>query len=196
MFYVQFLYSSNFCFSPFEIWQFRNNCSDIRIDLGSPHRCSYLQNMYYIITFCCFAHVLVGLAYKQLTMTFSQACNLLRPSVLIQCCYRKYFRHHFLIIIMKRKEKPPGQWHARNMLCKQVVLSRIFKYMVLVDYSYQSKKKYQCPVTAFLVSYRRCLTLCTALSTWSPRLTSHNLSLRCQSLASGVIHLLFLVLQR
>ena len=51
-----------------------------------------------------------------------------------------------IIIIMKRKEKPTGRWHARNPhLCKQVVLSRIFKRMVPIDYSYQSKKKYQEP---------------------------------------------------
>ena len=51
-----------------------------------------------------------------------------------------------MIIIMKRKEKPTGRWHARNThLRKQVVLSRIFKRMVPVDYFYQSKKKYQKP---------------------------------------------------
>ena len=49
-----------------------------------------------------------------------------------------------IIIIMKRKEKPTGWWHAKNThLCKHIILSRIFKHMVLVDYSYQSKKKYQ-----------------------------------------------------
>ena len=51
-----------------------------------------------------------------------------------------------IIIIMKRKEKPTSRLHARNTLSrKQVVLSRIFKRMVPVDYSYQSKKKYQEP---------------------------------------------------
>ena len=80
-----------------------------------------------------------------------------------------------IIIIMRRKEKPTGRWHARNThLRKQVALSRIFKRMVPVDYSYQSKKKYPgtfsftCPVTALPVSYRRRLTLCTALSTSPP----------------------------
>ena len=49
-----------------------------------------------------------------------------------------------IIIIMKRKEKPTGRLHARNTLSrKQVVLSRIFKRMVPVDYSYQSKERYQ-----------------------------------------------------
>ena len=38
-----------------------------------------------------------------------------------------------IIMIMKRKEKPTGWWQARNThLCKQVVLSRIFKRMVPV----------------------------------------------------------------
>ena len=47
---------------------------------------------------------------------------------------------------MKRKEKPTGWWQARNThLRKQEVLSRIFKLMVPVDYSFQSKKKYQEP---------------------------------------------------
>ena len=51
-----------------------------------------------------------------------------------------------IIIIMKRKEKPTGRWQAKSThLRKQVVLSRIFKRMVPVDYSYQSKKKYQEP---------------------------------------------------
>ena len=52
-----------------------------------------------------------------------------------------------IIIIMKKmKKRPTGRWHARNThVRKQVVLSRIFKRMVPVDYSYQSKKKYQEP---------------------------------------------------
>ena len=53
---------------------------------------------------------------------------------------------HAIIIIIKRKEKPTGRWHARNThLRKLVVLSRLFKRMVPVDYSYESKKKYQEP---------------------------------------------------
>ena len=43
---------------------------------------------------------------------------------------------------------------------------------------------YHCPVTALPVSYHRCPTLCTALSTWSPRFTSCDLYLHCQCLAS------------
>ena len=92
---------------------------------------------------------------------------------------------------MKRKEKPTGRWHARNThVGKQVVLSRIFKRMVPVDYSYQSKKKYQepfsftCSVTTSPVFYRKRLTLRTSLSTWSHRFTSRDLYLRCRSLAS------------
>ena len=46
----------------------------------------------------------------------------------------------------KKNEKNNGRWHARNThLRKQAVLSRIFKRIVPVDYSYQSKKKYQEP---------------------------------------------------
>ena len=44
---------------------------------------------------------------------------------------------------MKRKEKPTGGGRPETHLRKQVVLSRIFKRMVPVDYSYQSKKKYR-----------------------------------------------------
>ena len=49
----------------------------------------------------------------------------------------KYFRHHFLIIIIKRKEKPTDQWHTRDMHIMQTGSRRIFKRMVPVDYSYQ-----------------------------------------------------------
>ena len=54
-----------------------------------------------------------------------------------------------IIIIMKnkkkneKKQKTTGRWQARNThLRRQVVLSRIFKHMVRVDFSYQPKKKY------------------------------------------------------
>ena len=106
-------------------------------------------------------------------------------------------------VIMKRKEKPTGRWHVRNThLRKEVVLSRIFKRMVPVDYSYQSKKKkkkkkkkkevsgtfsFTCPVTAFssfLSQTSNLVHRSLHLSTWSPRFTSHNLYLRCRSLAS------------
>ena len=40
----------------------------------------------------------------------------------------------------KRKEKPTGRWHARNTHVTQTGSSRIFKRMVPVDYSYQSKR--------------------------------------------------------
>ena len=46
---------------------------------------------------------------------------------------------------MKRKEKPTGDGTPEKHLRKQVVLSRIFKRMVPVDYSYESNKKYQEP---------------------------------------------------
>ena len=34
--YVRLLCSINFCFGPVEIRQFKNNCSDLKIDWGSP----------------------------------------------------------------------------------------------------------------------------------------------------------------
>ena len=80
LFYVRFSCSINFCFGPLEIRQFKNNCSGINIDWGSPHGCSYLRNVYYVITFCCFTHVSVDSVYKQLIMALSQARNLLRPN--------------------------------------------------------------------------------------------------------------------
>ena len=39
---------------------------------------SYLRNAFHVITFCCFTHVFVDSACKQLTMASSQAPNLLR----------------------------------------------------------------------------------------------------------------------
>ena len=78
LFYMQLLCSINFCFGPFEMWQFKNNCSGLKIDWGSPPGCSYLWNAYYVIIFCCFTEVFVDSAYKQLTMALSQAHHLLR----------------------------------------------------------------------------------------------------------------------
>ena len=43
----------------------------------------------------------------------------------------------------KREEKLTGRWHAKNTHVTQTDSSRIFKRMVPVDFSYQSKKKYQ-----------------------------------------------------
>ena len=81
LFYVRFLCSINFCFGPFEIQQFKHNCSGIKIDWGSTHVCSYLQNAYYVTIFCCFTHTFVdSAACKQLTVALSQAHNLLRPN--------------------------------------------------------------------------------------------------------------------
>ena len=48
--------------------------------LRLPTRCKYLRNAYYVITFCCFIHVFVDSACKQLTMALSQARNLFRPN--------------------------------------------------------------------------------------------------------------------
>ena len=119
-------------------------------------------------------------------------------SVFIRCHYRKYFRQHYNNNEKKRKTCP--RWKARNThLRKQVVLSRIFKRMVPVDYSYQSKKKHQDPPPPpffffffFYLSSNSFSSFLSqtsnlvhrSLSTWSPRFTSHDLYLRCRSLAS------------
>ena len=41
----------------------------------------------------------------------------------------------------KKKEKTPGRWHSRNTHFTPTGSIRIFKRVVPVDYSYQSKKK-------------------------------------------------------
>ena len=64
LFYVQLLYSINFCFGPFEMWQCKNNCSGLKIDWGSHPCCSYLQNAYSVITFCCFTHIFCRLSLQ------------------------------------------------------------------------------------------------------------------------------------
>ena len=93
---------------------------------------------------------------------------------------------------MKRKEKPTGRWQARNThLRKHVVFSRIFKRMVPVDY-YQSKKKYRNlffylssnSFASFLLQTFNFVHRSLHLSTWSPRFISHDLYVRCRSLAS------------
>ena len=72
------------------------------------------------------------------------------------------------------KENPTGRWHARNTHGTQTGSSGIFKRMVPVDYSYQSKKEvsgtfsFTCLVTALPGFNRGRLTLCTALSISPP----------------------------
>ena len=44
LFYVRLLCIINFCFGPVEVQQFKNNCSGLKIDWGSPRWCSYLRN--------------------------------------------------------------------------------------------------------------------------------------------------------
>ena len=58
--------------------QFKNNCSGLKIDWGSPPGCSYLRNAYCVITFRFFTQVFCRLGLKQLTMALSQARDLLR----------------------------------------------------------------------------------------------------------------------
>ena len=57
LFYVRLLCSINFCFGPVEMRQFKNNCSGLKIDWGSPPGCSYLRNAYYIITLLFYTNV-------------------------------------------------------------------------------------------------------------------------------------------
>ena len=73
----------------------------------------------------------------------------------------------------------------KHTLTQTGVLNRIFKRLVPVSIKKEASGTFSftCPVTALPVSYRRRLTLCTALSTWSPRFTRHDLYQR-RSLAS------------
>ena len=80
LFFRRFFCSINFCFGPFEIRQFKTNCSGLKTDLDLPTGCIYLWNAYYVIAFCFFTHVFVDSACKQLTMALSEARNLLRPN--------------------------------------------------------------------------------------------------------------------
>ena len=61
--------------------------------------------------------------------------------ILIRCYYRKYFSQYNNN--NERKENLPAGGRPETHLRKQVVLSRIFKRIVPVDYSSQSKKEYQ-----------------------------------------------------
>ena len=76
--------------------------------------CSYLRNAYYVITFCCFTHIFVDSACKQLTMASSQARNLPRPNNLssdLTDDYVNNFRQYqfisvyFMLFLMKRFRK-------------------------------------------------------------------------------------------
>ena len=87
-----------------------------------------------------------------------------------------------------RKEKPTGRWHARNTHVTQTQIdsssSRIFKRMVPVDYSYQSKQKYQEPflflsnnsLASFLSQMSNFLHSSLHPSTWSPKFTTRKYS--------------------
>ena len=77
LFYVRLLCSINFCFGLVEMRQFRNKCSGLKIDWGSPPGCSCLRNAYNVITFCCFTQLLYTLP-TNMTMALSQTRNLLR----------------------------------------------------------------------------------------------------------------------
>ena len=74
---MRLLCSINFCFGPVEMRQFKNNCSGLKIDWGSPPGAA-IYGMHITSLFCCFTQVFVDSAYEQLTMALSQALNLLR----------------------------------------------------------------------------------------------------------------------
>ena len=70
LFYERLLCSINFCFGPVEMRQFKNNCSGLKIDWGSPHGV-------HLFTECVLRHYSLlfytrfyrlGLACKQLAM--------------------------------------------------------------------------------------------------------------------------------
>ena len=74
---MRLLCSINFCFGPFELRQFKNNCSGLKIGAIFPR----LQ----LFTECVLRHYILlfytsfcRLKYKQLRMALSQARNLLR----------------------------------------------------------------------------------------------------------------------
>ena len=77
---MRLLCSISFCFGPFELRQFKSNCSGLKTDWGSPSAAAIYGMR---ITFCCFTQVSVDSAYKQLTMALSQARNLLRRNNLL-----------------------------------------------------------------------------------------------------------------
>ena len=108
-----------------------------------------------------------------------------------------------ITIIMKRKEKPTGRWQAKNKhLRKQVILSRIFinvwfrRLLLSINPKKKKKKKKKKGIrnrffylssnsfASFLSQTSNLVHRSLHLSTWSPRFTSHDLYLRCRSLAS------------
>ena len=78
LFYVRLLCSINFCFGPVEMRQFKNNCSGLKIDWGSPLGAAIYGMHITSLQFCCLTQVFVDSAYKQLTMALSHVRNLLR----------------------------------------------------------------------------------------------------------------------
>ena len=53
LFYVRLLCSINFCFGPVEMRQFKNNCSGLKIDWGSPPGAAFTECVlrHYILLF-------------------------------------------------------------------------------------------------------------------------------------------------
>ena len=75
---MRLLCSINFCVGPVEIQQFKNNCSGLKIDWGSPPVAAIYGMRITSLHFVVLHKFFVDSAYKQLTMALSQARNLLR----------------------------------------------------------------------------------------------------------------------
>ena len=99
-------------------------------------------------------------------------------------------RHHFLlmIIIIFKNKMPAGGTPSTHTFSKQVVVEYLnvwFRSTTPINEKRSIRNlSFYLSSNSFVISYRRRLTLCTALSTWSPRYTSSDLYLRCGSLAS------------
>ena len=84
LFYVQIFCSINFCFGPFEIYQFKTNCSVLKFDWESPH-------MVQLFTECCVSCHYILLFYtcfcrfglQTLDSGLVSTPNLLRPNNLL-----------------------------------------------------------------------------------------------------------------
>ena len=86
-----------------------------------------------------------------------------------------FHRHHFLIILIKRKEKknlPVGGTPETHTLRKQIIAENSnvwFRETTPINQKRSIRKlSFTCLVTALPVSCRRRQTLCTALSTFPP----------------------------
>ena len=110
--------------------------------------------------------------------------------ILIRCYYRKYFRHHFLIIIIKRKERNllAGGVPETHTLRKHVVVEYLNVWFWLTTpinqkrstrnlFFFLSSKSF----ASFLWQTSDLVHSSLHLSTWPPRFTCHDLCLSCRS---------------